>query len=130
MVSLSWISAVVACLGYGVGSVLQSRHQPAEHVHGIGEAPVRPERDGGGLVSRRQPAMRVGIDESDAGRWLGARRERLLAHRCEGIVLRQLEARYDGHVLRGVLTSVVHVRCGLGGWERVRPARPAELGPN
>jgi len=51
-------------------------------------------RDGGGLVARRQPAMRIDIDERDAGRRRGAIRERLLAYRRKRVVLRQLETRY------------------------------------
>src|SRR4029453_6960057 len=51
-----------------IGAMLQSLRQAAEHVHGVGEAPMRTKGDGSRLVTRGLPAMRVDIVERDTGR--------------------------------------------------------------
>jgi len=89
--------------------MLQSLRQAPEHVHGVGEAAVRSEGDGGSFVSCRLPAMRVGIMERDTRRWRRPRREGLLAHRGQSVVLGQPESRHHRYVVWDVWTSVGHV---------------------
>ena len=88
---------------------LESVHEPAQHVDGIGEPTVRLQSDARRLEAGRLTAMRVAVGEREARRRRGTVRERLLPNRGERVVLGQLVAGNDGLGRAGIGHGVGHV---------------------